>query len=73
MKTDEIIQIRERLNMTRDELAQLMCLTYRSLMHIELGTRNPSKLTVRLLRYLDSLSKTKALALIEELKRHEPK
>ncbi len=73
MEAEEIKRIRDKLGMSRDGLAQLMCLGYRSLMHIELGTRNPSKLTIRLLRYIDSLPKTKALAFIEELKRHEPK
>jgi len=73
MKAEDIIRIRDKLGMSRDDLAQLMCLGYRSLMHIELGTRNPSKLTIRLLRYLDSLPKAKARAIIEELLRHEPK
>lgn len=72
MEADEIKRIREKLGLSRDDLAQLLCIGYRSLMHVELGTRNPSKLAVRLLRYLDSLPKAKALALIEELKRHEP-
>jgi DNA-binding transcriptional regulator YiaG len=72
MKSDEVKSIRDKLGMTREEFAQLMCLGYRSMMHIELGTRNPSKFTIRFLRYLESLPKTKALLLIEELKRHEP-
>ncbi len=73
MRAAEIKRIRNELDMSRDDLAQLMCLGYRSLMHIELGVRNPSKLTVRLLRYLDALPKIKALAIIEELLSHEPK
>jgi DNA-binding transcriptional regulator YiaG len=73
MKPDEIKEIRERLEISREDMADVLCLGYRSLMHIEWSTRNPSKLTIRLLRYIESLSKAKALAFIEELKRHEPK
>jgi DNA-binding transcriptional regulator YiaG len=73
MTADEIKRIRDRLEISRDDMAEILCLGYRSLMHIELKTRNASKLTVRLLRYIDSLSKAKALAFIEELKSHEPK
>ncbi|MCM2279247.1 MAG: hypothetical protein NDJ89_14325 [Oligoflexia bacterium] len=60
--------------MSRDEMAELLCLSgYRSMMNIETDFRAPGKLAIRLLRYLDSLSKPKAIAHIEELKRHEPK
>jgi DNA-binding XRE family transcriptional regulator len=73
MKSEELRRIREKLDMNRDELAQLLCLSgYQAMMNIETGFRRPSKLAIRLLRYLDSLPKAKALALIEELKRHEP-
>jgi len=74
MKSEEVRRIREKLGLTRDEFAMLLCLsTYNSIMNIETGFRNPGKLSIKLLRYLDSLSKQKALQLIEELNRHEPK
>ncbi len=72
MKSEELKRIREKLDMNRDDLAQLLCLSgYQAMMNIETGFRRPSKLAIRLLRYLDSLPKTKALALIEDLKRHD--
>ena len=74
MKAEEIKRIREDLELSRDELAELLCLSgYQAMMNIETDFRRPSKLAIRLLRYLDSLPKAKALAFIEELKRHEPK
>ena len=74
MNQKEFKRIREVLNMDRHELAELLCLSsYDSVMNIEIGFRKPNKLAIRILRYLDSLPKTKAQNLIEELKRHEPK
>ncbi|NJL25374.1 MAG: helix-turn-helix transcriptional regulator, partial [Calothrix sp. SM1_5_4] len=66
--------IREDFEMTREEFAELLCLSsYNAVMNIENGYRNPSKFTVRFLRYLSSLPRQKALVLIEELKKHAPK
>ena len=74
MKPEDISRIREKLGFDRHRFAAFLCLSgYRTLMNIELGTRKPNKLAIRLLRYLDSLSKTKAKDFIEELNRHEPK
>jgi len=74
MNASELRKLRESLGMSRDDLAELLCLSgYSSVMNIETGFRKPSKLAVRLLRYLESLPKAKALAHIEELKRHDPK
>lgn len=74
MKAEEIKRIREDLDLSRDGLAELLCLSgYQAMMNIETDFRRPSKLAIRLLRYLDSLPKAKALAFIEELKRYEPK
>lgn len=74
MKPEDIRRIREKFNMDRHQFAEFLCLAgYRSLMQIEHGTRNPAKFVIRFLRYLDSLPKHKALGLIEELNRHEPK
>ncbi|MBX3115690.1 MAG: helix-turn-helix transcriptional regulator [Fimbriimonadaceae bacterium] len=66
--------IREDFEMTREEFAELLCLSsYNAVMNIENGYRNPSKFTIRFLRYLSSLPRARALILIEELKKHEPK
>lgn len=74
MKKEEVIRIREKLGFDRHEFAELLCLSgYRPVMYIELGTRRPNKLAIRLLRYIDSLPKSKALDFIEELKSYEPK
>jgi DNA-binding transcriptional regulator YiaG len=73
MKAEEVREIREKLDMTREEFAELLCLSsYNSVMNIETGFRNAGKLTAKLLRYIDSLSKAKAKAFIEEINRHEP-
>ncbi len=65
-------EIRERLDMTREELAELLCLSgYRTMMNIETGFRRPGKLAIRLLRYLDSLPTKRAKILIKELKSHD--
>ncbi len=72
MKGEEVKRIREKLEMNRNDLAELLCLAgYQSMMNIETDFRRPAKLAVRLLRYLDSLPKSKAMVLIEELKRHD--
>ncbi len=74
MDGDEIKRIREDLGMDRRDLAALLCLSgYQAMMNIETDFRRPAKLAIRFLRYLDSLPKSKAKVLIEELKKHEPK
>lgn len=72
MKGEEVKRIREKLGMTREEFAKLVCLaSYNSVMNIETDFRNAGKLTAKLLRYIDSLSKTKAHSFIEEINRHD--
>jgi DNA-binding transcriptional regulator YiaG len=74
MNSKEFKQIREDLEMSREQFAELLCLAgYDSIMNIEIGFRKPNKLAIRVLRYLDSIPKSKAKNFIEELKRHEPK
>ncbi len=74
MKKIDIREIREDLGMTREEFAELLCLSsYNSMMNVENGYRNPGKLTIRLLRYICSLPKAKAKDFIEEFKKYEPK
>ncbi len=72
MEAEEVRRIREKLEMTREEFADLLCLSgYRTMMNIETGFRKPAKFTIRVLRYIDSLSKPKAKDFIEELNRHD--
>jgi DNA-binding transcriptional regulator YiaG len=73
MKNGEIEKLRTRLGLTRHEFGKFLGLEYKSLMNIENGVRNPTKLTMKVLKFLDSLPKTKAVAFIEELNRHEAK
>jgi DNA-binding transcriptional regulator YiaG len=74
MDGDEVKRIREKFGMTREEFAELLCLSgYRSMMNIETDFRKPSKLTIRLLRYLDGQQKKKALEFIEEFKEYDSK
>lgn len=74
MQGKEVRRIREKLNLSAEEFAELLCLSgYQSMMNIESDFRKPSKLTMRLLRYLDNQQKKKALEFIEEFKGHEPK
>ena len=73
MSGNEIRDIREKLKMSREDLAALLCLSgYRTMMNIETDFRKPNKLAIRLLRYLDSLPEKKAQTLIEELLSHDP-
>lgn len=72
MTGEEVKRIREKLGMTREEFAELICLAgYNSVMNIEIDFRNAGKLTAKLLRYIDSLSKTKMQSFIEEINRHD--
>ena len=74
MKGKEVRLIREKLGLSVEEFADLLCLAgYQSVMNIESNFRKPSKLTMRLLRYLDEQQKKKALEFIMEFKSHEPK
>ena len=74
MDGDEVKRIREKLGMTREEFADFLCLSgYRTMMNIETDFRKPSKLAIRLLRYLDTQQKKKVAEFIEEFKGYEPK
>jgi DNA-binding transcriptional regulator YiaG len=74
MRNGEIEKLRVRLGLDRHVFARFLGLTnYGSMMNIENGVRNPSRLAMKVLRYIASLSKKDALAFIEELNRHEPK
>lgn len=72
MDGEEIKTIREKLKLSRDEMSDFLCLSgYQSMTNIETNFRKPSKFTAKILRYLDSIPKNKACALIEEINRHE--
>jgi transcriptional regulator with XRE-family HTH domain len=74
MKISELKRIREKLGYEREEFAKVLCLSsYRAYTNIENGFRKPSKLTMRLLRYLDSIPKVRAVDFIEEFIEHDPK
>jgi DNA-binding transcriptional regulator YiaG len=74
MKSNEIRRIREKLELSREDFAEILCLSgYGAYANIENDIRKPSKLTIRLLRYLDSLSKNRAQDFIEEFTCHETK
>lgn len=73
MKGSEVKRIREDLGMTREEFAELLCLSgYRTMMNIETDFRNPNKLAVRLLRYIDNQPKKKALEFINDFSGYSP-
>ncbi len=72
MEGKEVREIREKLGLTREELAEFLCLSgYQSMMNIETDFRKPSKLTIRLLRYINGQQKKKVLEFIEEFKKYE--
>ena len=74
MKGKDVQEIREKLGFDRHEFAKHLCLSgYRSMMNIETDFRKPSKLTIRLLRYLDGQPKKKALEFLEEFSNYDPK
>ena len=74
MKGKDVRVIREKLVLSVESFADLLCLAgYQSVMNIESDFRKPSKLSIRLLRYLDDQQKKKALEFIEEFQSHEPK
>jgi DNA-binding transcriptional regulator YiaG len=67
MQAEEIKRIREKLGLDRSEMVTLLALSgLQPYKNIETGGRNPGKLIVKLLKYLDSLPKQKAKAFIED-------
>lgn len=61
MKGAEFKKIREQLDLTQDELADVLCLSGKTAVsNIETGFRNPSKLAAVVLWYLDKLPKAKS-------------
>ncbi len=71
MEGSDVRRIREKFGFSREEFADFLCLAgSQSLVNIETDFRKPSKFTIKVLSYLDSLPKNKALGLIEELNGH---
>lgn len=71
MKAEEFVRIREKLELDRNEFAEVFGLAgYMSVANIENGVRNPSKLTIILLRTLDAIPLQKAKDIIELMRRH---
>jgi|GEM_PF-1200870 len=67
MQNEDIKSIREKFEMSRDQFAEFLCISHpRALANIEIGFRNPNRFTLKFLKYLDSLPKKKAMALIQE-------
>lgn len=61
MKAAEFKKIREELSLTQDELSEVLCLSGRRVIsNIEQGLRNPSLLSIVLMRVFASLPDSKA-------------
>ncbi len=74
MKPEEIRALRHRLKMSPLEFSEFLAMSgYNSFNNLEIGFRNPNKLALKLLRYISSLSQTKALTFIQEFNRHGEK
>ena len=54
MQPETITKVRDRLNMSRQELADTLGMTERAVRQFERGERRPSKTTARLLLFLIS-------------------
>ena len=71
MKAEEFHRIRDKLGLDRNEFAEVFGLAgYMSVANIENDIRNPSKLTIILLRTLDAIPLQRAKDLIELMRRH---
>lgn len=74
MTPDEVRKIREKLGMTPEEFASFLGLSgYGSVMNIENGVRQPNKLAIKILRFLDDLPIAKAKRFVEEISKYKTK
>lgn len=72
MDAKEFKEIRKRLELNQNEMAELLGLTdFKTVSNIEIGDRNPNKLAIKFLRYLNSLTLAKAKKLIEEINKFQ--
>ena len=68
---EDVRNIRKKLGLSREEFAKFLCLSNPvALSNIETDFRNTNKFAKRVLLYLDSLPKKKALELIDELQKY---
>lgn len=73
MSPKEFRRIREKLDLSPEQLAKLLGLSgYGSVMNIENGVRRPNKLAMKILGLLDSISIARAQKLMEDINKHEP-
>ncbi|WP_415061582.1 helix-turn-helix transcriptional regulator [Bdellovibrio sp.] len=74
MSSARFRKIREKLELTQGELAEVLGLSGKEVVsRIEAGTRNPSKLAMAVMEILGESSPRKANELIELLKAHVAK
>lgn len=73
MKSEEFKKIRSKLELTQNQLAEVLGLSWKTISNIETGSRNPSKLTAALLRLLEKLPSKKAHALMDLLRKYMEK
>ena len=72
MTKEEFKSVREKLKLSREEIAELLAMSgYSAVANIELGLRNPGKLTAKFLRYLNAMTKSQAKKLIEEFNEYD--
>jgi len=65
MTSGEFKRIRAKFEMSQEQFAEMLGMSGKhAISNIEIGNRNPGKLTVVILRVLDSLPKRKAEELI---------
>ncbi len=70
MKPLEVKRIREKLNLTQSELAEVFCLSGgNSVSNIETGFRKPGTSLVLMLSLLDSLSLAESKELVKKLRK----
>lgn len=71
MSSAKFKKIRENLELTQEEIAQVLGLSgKKAVSNIETGVRNPSKLALAIMEILNELSPRKSKELIELLKIH---
>lgn len=74
MSPTEFKAIRERLGLSQEELAKVLCLAGKKVIsNIETGVRNPSGLAIIIMRILDEGSVTKRKELISLLSKYSVK
>ncbi len=74
MSPTQFKAIRERLGLSQEELARVLCLSGKKVVsNIETGVRNPGRLVVVIMQILDELSSKKAKELMGLLQEYNQK